>query len=285
MPPNTKRKTKNKRKTRKIKGGFWCMFEHKDNQDCLPENPVISSVYYYYYLNEDTFGEKTLFAYKPHVFKHFDEIFPNLKPLPEIANFETTGIHRGSYRIKFHKDSENRPGNLQRFIYTLNNYIDENDLSYTKLLATNTKKSSRDDENNISVFLDSNGVQIEIWWQKKKRPKELPFQINRSIDETTYKSEINYCIQITHIHDYDDNKNRRSILYTTPTPTTTPITSQVVSARTATSVSSANSANLARTSIDHLIEDNKHQKFINTRSVDKAKHKAKMKKALDDIKK
>jgi hypothetical protein len=285
MGPNTKRKTKNNKKTRKIKGGFWCMFEHEKNQNCLPINPVHASSYYYYFLYEDTFGEKTLFAYKPHIFKHFDEIYPNIIPEEKIAVLELTGRFRGSYRIKFHKNSENRPGNLQAFIDEFNEYIRKNDLSYTKLLATNNTKSKTMDSNNKSVILDSDKKEVEIWWQKKKKPIKKPLQIIELIDDETYNSKINYCIQITHIHDYDINKdkNNRSLIFTTPTPiaTPTPVTTPITPI-----------VNSAKTSFDFKIEDNKNQEFINTIDVNQAKQKfqqvneqqSKKNKALEEMK-
>jgi hypothetical protein len=287
MPPNTKRKTKNNRKTRKIKGGFWCTFENKIEPKCHHVNPVYDSGFYYYYLNEDTSGEKTLFAYKPHVFKHFDEFYPYTKPDQDIVSvknkfFPKENVYRDTYNISFHVDKSKRPGNLQVFIDLFNEFIEKNDLSYAKLLATIVKKTRDSTKYNVSVIRDSLG-RTEIWWQKKQKPSTLPKQINNIIDQKTYNFEINYCIQIIHIHDYDKNprKNIRSYEYRTPTPVVSAKTpTPVVSPQTPTQVNTAN----PRTSFDFNIENNKNQKFINTKSINDALKEEK-KKFLEDIKK
>jgi len=292
----TNRKTRNNRKTRKMKGGFWCIFENKYDSKCQPLNPVYDSGYYYYYLNKDTFGEKTLFAYRPHIFKHFDEFYPFTKPERNIVSvknkfFPRENAYRNIFNIKFHVDKLNRPGNLQVFINLLNEFIKKNNLSYTKLLTTIIKKSATQEDHNISIFRDSLG-HTEIWWQKKKRPATVPRQVNDTIDQRTYNSEIKYCIQITHIHDYDRNPttNNRSYEYRNPTPysstkppipyssTNPPI--PVVSVNTNSQLNTAN----PRTSFDYKISQNANQFIIKNQSIDNALKKEKGK-FLEDIKK
>ena len=283
----TNKKTRNNRKTRKTKGGYWCIFENKLDSRCKPINPVYDSGYYYYYLNEDTFGEKTLFAYKPHVFKHFDELYPLTIPEKNIVSvknkyFRDTNTYRDIFNIKFHVDKSKRPRNLQVFIDLLNEFIKKNNLSYTKLLTTIVKKSVTQIDHNISVFRDSLG-HTEIWWQKKNKPTTVPKQVNNIINQQTYNFEIRYCIQIIHIHDYDRNPttNNRSFEYQTPIRVVSKQPpNSVVSTQPTTQLTNVN----PNTSIDYKINDPRKQYIVKTISITDALKRAKTK-FLEDIKK
>jgi len=190
-------KTKNNRKTRKMKGGYWCMFERYDLNDPLSHNtfceprPIKYSRRYYFHYNLNT-----LFAYKPHVFKHFDELNPQLIPNIDILNPIDSD---GNYYMPV--SNSDPPGNLGYFIDEMNHFIDRNRLSYDKLL--NTIKDTLIDKTNKSHIVDTDGTMIEIWWiLKPDKPMLIPRSLSdQGMDQATYNN-IRNSLQITHIHTF-----------------------------------------------------------------------------------
>ena len=211
MPTKSKtnRKTRNNRKTRKMKGGYWCIFENRENTDCSnnPIKGIEMSVYYYYYLYKDNSGELTLFAYRPHVFKHFDDFFPNLIPLDTITKKQFNDY------IIFKKKPNERPENLQEFIDKLNRFFTYSDLSYSKLLKTRYFKPRPryPTDNNTSIIVikgKNEDLFYEILWQKKRKPKKKSEQFEDKLREYNIDyNKVNTCIQIVSIRKIKKNTN------------------------------------------------------------------------------
>jgi hypothetical protein len=209
MPTKSKtnRKTRNNRKTRKMKGGYWCIFENRENTDCSnnPIDGIEMSPLYYYFLHKDNSGELTLFAYRPHVFKHFDDFFQKLIPLDTITNKQFNDY------IIFKKKPNERPENLQEFIDKLNRFFTYWDLSYSKLLKTRYFKPRYPTDNNTSIIVikgKNEDLFYEILWQKKRKPKKQSEQFEDKLTEYNIDyNKVNTCIQIVSIRKIKKNTN------------------------------------------------------------------------------
>jgi hypothetical protein len=196
MPTKSKtnRKTRNNRKTRKMKGGFWCIFEKHFgqyyNQNCRPG--IIQYSNNYYYFSNFANNEYTLFCYKPHVFKHFDDLY-DITPTIRIVN----PVNRyGRYYMPY--SFKKPPGNLNDFKDALENFIVKNGITYTKLLDTISDEAILDSDSNISIIEDStdNNRRVKIYWQKKKKPVLLPKILRENTTQSEYDEKYKFCIQI-----------------------------------------------------------------------------------------
>jgi len=217
MPTKSKtnRKTRNNRKTRKMKGGYWCIFENRENTDCS-NNPIkgIEMSRYYYYLYKDSSGELTLFAYRPHAFKHLDDFSTNdgLSSSPIPIPFNTIATTFGNRKkIIFKKDPTTRPYNLQDFIDLLNEIFQHLDLSYSKLLKTRYFKPRNSKDNNTSIIennINNINVIYEILWQKKYIPRITPQQIvEQLVNYNIGYNNVTTCIQIVSIRKLTKNNS------------------------------------------------------------------------------
>jgi hypothetical protein len=206
MPAKSKtnRKTRNNRKTRKMKGGYWCIFEKNFgsySKNCQPGIIEFSKNYYYFSNHDVVNNEYTLFCYRPHVFKHFDDLYSSIIPTIDIVNPKTVDItypNGGYYYMPY--SFFNPPGNLKVFKDALESFIVNNRITYTKLLDTIVSEATKNEDYNISIILDStnnNSRQVEIYWQKKKKPIILPRILSENnINQRDYDEKYKFCIQI-----------------------------------------------------------------------------------------
>ena len=191
-------KTKGKKRNIKMrqtmkKGGYYCIFENPANynpaecSDCT--TPCIQPTNYFYYAYNDT-----LFAYKPHAFKHFDTIHG-----APVANNRICSkkMKDGAEinRIFFSFDYRNLTGNMPNLINYINGIIRYLRLEYIKMKENSSEVIEADYK--YYVYIESG---YRIFWVKKNKPKRRPARLQ----PVGAWENIRYCVQITHINKVDE---------------------------------------------------------------------------------
>jgi hypothetical protein len=179
------------RKTVK-RGGWHSIFENrKPKVPCIIDGVETDiqytdqSRFYYYAYHGDT-----LFAFKPHVFKHFDTIQPKLNPLTTIADEK--------YYIPFLKDEEKRrerQKNLQVFINTLRTLIKTNDITFETLASHAGEAVQYGSIKLRHSIITIGGKQVHILWNPATKTRSPP-----SIVKQADFAGIHYCVQLISIY-------------------------------------------------------------------------------------